>query len=164
MLREQGDFHNQTFAWWIGRIGGIILQANQKSLERLYENGMTIFEENYDYTAEYILVKPESYLYGVLNDYILQWREYGFEKYFESMHLFDKPIVDAKDPRKVLTMYMLSAGLYLWLTSVGIACIVFAAERVVKYLADYRHSESQSKVEVFEDQLEYDVERHNEIV
>lgn len=113
--------------------------------------------------SEQIFVKPESYIYdiyNVLNDFILQGHQHGFFKLFESIHFPHEPIVDVQDPRKVLTMSMLSAGFYSWLISIVVACLVFVAEHVVRYYTRTRHL---GEVEKFYDELVYDVEHVDNI-
>jgi hypothetical protein len=66
---------------------------------------------------------------------------------FESRN-FLSPKVDKEDPRKVLTMYMLSAGFYIWLGSVLVACVVYVAEHVVRYFTRTRYL-NRSGVEIY---------------
>lgn len=157
MVFEQHDYGNQTFALWIGRVEKTILQGHKLFIQRLYETGMTVLNQDYDFSVENILIKPESYLCSVLNDFIYQWYEHGFNKHHQKINLPSSPIVDTNKDPKVLTMHMLSAGFYLWSATVLIACFVFIAEHVVSYFASFRRSEREEEVEVYEDELEYDV-------
>lgn len=49
---------------------------------------------------------------------------------------------------KILTLFMLSAGFWVWLVSVAIACIVFFCEHIVKCVENYL-LRIVSKVDIF---------------
>lgn len=125
----------------------------------MFETGVKLCDEDYFYDAHSALVKPESYLYSVFNEFILHWFEHGFSKLDQLNNLPEEPQIEVKDPRTVLTLYMLSAGFYLWLITVLIACVVFIGENVVSYFASKRRSEPECEiVEIYEDEIEYDLE------
>lgn len=139
MIDNQIVFGNQSFALWTGRMGKNVMFGNREAVQLLYESGVTLLSEDYNFKAEYFSVKPESFIFDVLNDFILLCHQHGIFKYFESINLPHVPVARIKDPRKVLTMYMLSAGLYLWLICIAIACLVFLIEHVVRYFSRTRH-------------------------
>lgn len=141
-------FGNQTFAWWVGKIGKVIIQGSKTHLEKLLESGVTIlYDEEYNFEMEHIYVKPESYIFQALNDFVLHWHEHGFSKLFQSLHLPGSPeVIEDKDPKTVLTMHMLSAGFYLWLISIAIASLVFLSEHVVRYFLITRHLHKEMNV------------------
>lgn len=157
MIENQTLYRNQSFALYVARLGQTILQDSKEYFQELYESGMTVVKDNiHTMQSENVLTKPGSYITEVLNTFILQCHQHGI---FQHLYLkyIDPPIVQPKDPKKVLTMYMLSAGFYLWLISISVACIVFVIEHIVRYFSRTRHLIRESEVEIFYDELEYDV-------
>lgn len=152
------NYGNQSLAMFVGRMGPIVLQGTKIYIQRLYERGLTIIDENLHTSSEHTLTKPGSLINELLNNFILQFQQHGFFQHLYQKHLH-MPIVNLKDPRKILTMYMLSSGFYLWLMSVAVACIVFVIEHIVRYFSRTRHLTSESEVTIFYDELVYDVER-----
>lgn len=114
---------------------------------------MVLLESNLRTHLEFFYVMPESYILEVLNDFILQCHQHGFFLHFESKY-FESPIIETKDPRKILTFYMLSAGFYIWLMSVSVACVVFVYEHFVRYFTRTRYLRHRRKIEVYYDELE----------
>lgn len=139
MINKQSSIGNQSFALWTGRMGKNIMFGDRDAVQLFYEKGMTLLNEDYYFKADYFSVKPESFIFDVLNDFILQCHQHGIFKHFESINLPHVSVADIKDPRKVLSLYMLSAGLYLWLICVAVACLVFLIEHVVRYFSRTRH-------------------------
>lgn len=134
LIDAQITHSNQSFVLWNnGKLGNAILSGDREETQKLYESGMSFLSENARYHSEYILVKPESFIYDLINDFIYHCHQYGFFQHFESINFPLPPIPTVKDTRKILTMNMLSAGFYLWIISVIVACVVFFAERIVFY-------------------------------
>lgn len=75
-------------------------------------------------------VNAYSVVYESIEKFILEAHQHGIIQFIESRYSSKK-----QRPResgtKVLTMYMLSAGFYVWLVSVAIACVVFICEHIV---------------------------------
>lgn len=159
-MQDQLIHSNQTFAMFVPRIGPMLLQGTKNETKNLYESGMTLINENIVMHSEVIMLKKGTYIKDVLNTFILQCQQHGFFEHLYLKHIHFQ-VVDEKDPNKVLTMYMLSAGFYLWLMSIAIACIVFVIEHVVRYFSRTRNLIVEPKVEVYYDELEYDVVRNN---
>jgi hypothetical protein len=113
----------------------------------VFSSEMVLLKDNLRTYFEVFFTQPESYILEVLNDFILQCHQHGFIDYFERKN-FEQPRVEEKDPRKVLTLYMLSAGFYIWLGSVFVACVVFVAEHVVRYFTRTRYL-NRSGVEIY---------------
>lgn len=162
MKETQINHGNESFALFTFKNGKLPLYFEKKEMKKLLESGMTLLNDDYRLHSEYVMVKPESYIYSVLNDFILQCHQYGFFNHFQSKK--SKPLVlEIKDTsRKVLTMHMLSAGFYLWLMTVLLACVVFLIEHVVRYVSRTRHLVDRGEIEVYYDELDYDVDRTEE--
>lgn len=154
MILNQVDYRNETFAAWMGKIGQSIYYGTLQEKEQILSSAMSLLDEDYNVHYEYVLVKPESVIYEVLNEFILQCHQHGFMRHFESIYFPYPPIIEPEDPRRVLTMYMLSAGFYLWLITIAVACLVFVGEHVVRYYSRTRHLPPRSEVEIFYDELE----------
>lgn len=163
MKKTQINHGNQSFAFYTYKMGKVPLYFNKTEMKQLLESGMTLLNDDYLLHSEYVMVKPESYIYSVLNDFILQCHQYGFFNHFQTKE--SKPLVlEIKDTsRKVLTMHMLSAGFYLWLMSVLLACVVFLIEHVVRYVSRTRHLVDEDEIEVYCDELNYDVDGAEEM-
>lgn len=84
-------------------------------------------------------VKSDSELFATVEKFILKSHQHGLIKAQESQFVSMKQKFIQSDEPKVLTMYMLSAGLYLWLLSVAIACVAFVAEHVVFHINQKIH-------------------------
>lgn len=128
---------------------------NQEFNNAVFSSDMVFLKQDLRTHFEAFHVRSGSYIHDVLNDFILQCHQHGFIEYFISRH-FKLPKIDKRDTRKVLTMYMLSAGFYLWIISVVVACVVFVIEHIVRYfsrtikLAAPRRSEVFCEVDEFE--------------
>lgn len=146
----------------VPRIGPIVLQGTREDIKKFSESGMTLINENIVMQSEFVLLKPGSYIKDVFNTFILQCQQHGFFEHLYLKHIHYQ-VIDEKDPNKVLTMYMLSAGFYLWLMSIAIACIVFVMEHVVRYFSRTRHLIVETNIEVYYDKLEFDVVRNKKI-
>lgn len=108
-------------------------------MAQLLESGMTVVKDDYYFKSEYIMVNPESYISSILDDFILRFHQSGIFVYLNNKYKPDSLIFKTKDPRKMLTIYMLSAGFYLWLISVLAACLVFVIEHAVRYFSRTRY-------------------------
>jgi hypothetical protein len=106
---------------------------------------MVLLEDDLRTHHEVFVVRTESFILDILNEFILQCHQHGFIDYFERKN-FKQPLFKEEDPRKVLTMYMLSAGFYIWLSSILVACVVFVAEHVVRYFTRTRDFGPRVKV------------------
>lgn len=82
-----------------------------------------------------------SVLYESFSKFILECHQHGITDYFEKRYKrYPRQI---KDEPKILTMYMLSAGFYVWLGSVAIAFLTFVGEHVVKYYTNRKNKREQ---------------------
>jgi hypothetical protein len=77
------------------------------------------------------LTLKNDFFVNSLDKFILECHQHGIGEHFRN--LFSSLYESKPSPKKpnVLTMQMLSAGFYIWLAVVGIACIVFVFEHIV---------------------------------
>lgn len=90
----------------------------------------TVLDETYQTFTTKISTLARGFLGEILEKFILEAHEYGILESIERrafLHAHFKHQFESKP--KVLTMYM-SAGFYIWLGTVGTACIVFIAEHI----------------------------------
>lgn len=133
-VEKQVRFRNETFAFRTARVGKTITTGGKQFIETLFRNNMRLLSDDYDVHYDFFLVMFGSYIDQPLNEFILQCQQHGIIKYFEFVNIRPPNAAPkAGAPRKVLTTYILSAGLYLWLASVAVACVVFVLEHVVDY-------------------------------
>lgn len=143
LMRRQYESRNQTFAIFTCRLPKSTILSQIRSLSHknfsstVFSSDMVVLNEDLRTHHEVFIVRSESYIIDVLNDFILRCHQHGFFKYFESQY-FETPEIIVEDARKILTFNMLSAGFYLWLISIVVACLVFIVEHVVRYFSRTR--------------------------
>lgn len=77
------------------------------------------------------LTFQRAHLSAIFEKFILEAHQHGIIDYCYRQFYNSIDIEKLVKPKtKVLTFYMLSAGFYIWLASVGIACLVFICEHV----------------------------------
>lgn len=96
-------------------------------------------EDNFQsYFAHWMVIRY-SVVYKSLEKFILECHQHGIFEFIRRK--YRKIPKQVETEQKVLTMYMLSAGFYIWLGSALIACIVFIGEHVHKYVSDRKRRE-----------------------
>jgi hypothetical protein len=99
---------------------------------------LTIFEEYY-YLTSIVWVVGE---YGVFTDFIdmfvLELHQHGIISHFLNLEKANK-ISKLPPGPQVLTLFTLSAGFIVWISTVFVACITFVCEHVVRYLTVTRY-------------------------
>lgn len=121
-VQAQIDHGNQTFAFLAGRAGRQIWGSVDNN-EAILSSEVEILEDDYFLQHESILVRPESFIYELLSDFILRYTEHGIDEIVDQN--FKKHVRDSK---VVLTMSLLSAGFTIWLCSVCLANVFFIVE------------------------------------
>lgn len=101
------------------------------------QKNFTVSEDNYETSFSPWLVKMHSKVYEPLSKFILECHQHGLTEYFTRKN--DVNRIKVKKGPKIHTMYMLSAGFYIWLGTVGVACFVFVIELVVNCLKNRRN-------------------------
>lgn len=91
------------------------------------DEGMITVSDNYQWHTSVWMTFPFSHVYRTVENFILQCHQNGLIEYWQSLFYPDKSVKVAEKPKK-LTVLVLSAGFYLWLSSVCVACFVFIGE------------------------------------
>jgi hypothetical protein len=105
------------------------------SMLKLFET----FKGDSSYPLSWLSTKW-SFFIDVLNKFLMESEQYGFTQHFYDLEFFYSGFNKDTSEKQVLTLQMLSAGFFVWLISVIIACIVFAIEHVIAY---YKRRNSQ---------------------
>lgn len=147
LVNRQSTERNQTFAFWTLRFEKFIFMGYQDFMYKVYESDMRILNDDFSVQFDYILVIYQSFIYETLNDFILRCNEHGFTKIYKSLYC-DQPIIKNHDKPVVLTMQMLSAGFYLWLCSVAVACIVFICEHMTVNFTRIRQTKKRTEIKL----------------
>jgi hypothetical protein len=148
-------FDNDTFVIPYLRLfhKNSLVATNDESVYKDMHKYFKLFEE--DYNLYFYSWSVGAQLYESFQKYILECHQHGIITYLNQKYFptFLKP--DEEEDPRVLTMYMLSAGFYLWLGSIVVACIVFIGEHVVRYFSkrrrEYRENLKSCVVSRFED-------------
>lgn len=139
---KQKIYGNDTFALRLCYVGGkdivtaSAMYQNSGSRKMYSHIGYKSEQQNFfvipeDFRWSFLSwhVLQNSFIYEPLEKFILNCHQHGI-----MAHLVDKLIPSLSEERKegpkVLTTFMLSAGFYVWLTSVLIAIIVFILEHI----------------------------------
>lgn len=133
-LRNQIQFKNDSFAMVIDRkVFDQTMAAKVKDFIAFNEV-FRITDDNLGFRYWTWTVSSNSGIFLSLEKFILESHQHGIIRSFESKYETMKRKFTPQDDPKVLTMYTLSAGLYIWLGSVAIACITFVTEHVVFHI------------------------------
>lgn len=124
----------------------IVNRAFEKCFEmenpKLHENTYKIVRITDDdlvtgVNSWYILMY--SVVHNSVNKFLLACHQNGIIVHFQNMrnYIFIEPgeVATEEKKAKVLSMHMLSAGFYVWLASIGFACIVFVFEHIYKLVS-----------------------------
>jgi hypothetical protein len=101
----------------------------------------TSFESSRGFPLSW-LAKRTSYFIEDLNKFLMEVEQYGFKEYLYNSK-FENIAPTSEPGPQILTMYMLSAGFYIWLGSVVIACIVFAIEHIVALIDNMKNHNNE---------------------
>lgn len=93
-----------------------------------------MFEEIYQTSTTSLFTHYRGYFNEILNKFILEAHQHGILVYLKRRAYRFGDINDQVESEpKVLSMFMLSAGFYVWLATVALACIVFIGELIIFY-------------------------------
>lgn len=138
------EYENDTFAQIVNRnhLISIFDGKNIKEIEKNLRLFKMLEDETFLTTFTSFLPHYRSYLNEILERFILEAHQHGIIDYCyrQAYRVNDFSGLIVSDP-KVLTMYMLSAGFYIWLGSIVIACIVFIYEQIRFTIEVYTTSE-----------------------
>lgn len=105
----------------------------------------TITKDNYETSFAPWYVMIYGVFYESLSKFILESHQHGFTEHFERVGRI-APDRSVEENAKVLTMFMLSAGFYVWLGSVAVACLTFIVEHLIKSRKNKKDRPSQPAV------------------
>lgn len=134
-LEKNEDFEDGTFAtmmsrsyWLRASEHNFRYKTNVKILEK-----MRMIDENFYWQSSYWILQSNSFLYELLNNFILETHQHGFIKRFESLNAYNKITIPKEKGPEILTIFMLSAGFYVWLATVLSAILTFIGELAVSH-------------------------------
>jgi hypothetical protein len=134
------EFENDTFAE-IVQHDFLDVMFNGSNYQEIQDNirHFKMLDEPFKTLTSTIETFHRGYMSEVFEKFILEAHQHGIVEYFyrKIYNRFGKIKEDLETETKVLTMYMLSAGFYVWLGTVGIACIVFIGEHI-KFAIDMK--------------------------
>lgn len=103
-------------------------RIKEEGLEQIEKNMITL-DDNYRWHTSAWIVYPFSHVYKMVEEFILNCHQNGLIEHWIDITFVDKTL-DIEEPPKQLKMYMLSAGFYVWLSSVAFACSIFLGELI----------------------------------
>lgn len=106
--------------------------------ETASENNFVV-EGNIEVSFAPWMTMTYSLLYDSISKFILEAKQHGFVVHFEKEN--DLPEAVLEDEPKILTMYILSAGFYVWLGSIIIAFAAFICEHIHFYVVNHKQKE-----------------------
>lgn len=122
-----------------------VLRSKSDDIARAYFDNFLLLTDNIGVFFAPWYTRIYSVMYDSLSKFIHEANQHGFVVRFERLHsVFE---IQWEDEPQVLTMYMLSAGFYVWLGSVTIACIAFVVELVFHW---FKQRKRQSQVKIIE--------------
>lgn len=156
-MLKQNQFGNQTFAMLVAKIDEIpwMIADDRDDFKDAFSKLFFYSHDVYKLQHENVYVNPGSDFYKPLEELILKMHEHGLIHYLKILYLgrCKLPKFERENENQVLTMYLLSAGFYLWLFMVLVSIIAFIAEHIYRYFTRRRNS---SNVIIYE--LHYDYE------
>lgn len=124
-------YGNGTFAEFVNRnhLRSIFDGKNFTEIQQNFRLYKMLDDETYLTTFTSFITFYRGYLNEVLEKFILEAHQHGIVDYWQRQ-VYRFGDVSNEVELKVLTTYMLSAGFYIWLGSIAVACIVFIGEHV----------------------------------
>lgn len=126
-------YENDTFAEIVDMhfLGHIFNGSNFNEIKeniRLFK----MFDEPYKFITTSIETFHRGYLTEVLEKFILEAHQHGILEYLHRrVYKYGDIKEEIESSPQVLTMYMLSAGLCIWLGAVFVACLAFIGENII---------------------------------
>lgn len=116
--------------------------------------GLIKLDDNYRWHTSVWIVLQYSHVYKTVERFVLLCHQHGFIEHWLDLFHYETFLMNDTEP-KVLTMKMLSAGFYIWLVSVAIACVVFIGEHIyffsmkkINHNVCLKHSKKAKKKQV----------------
>lgn len=116
---------NQLTTMFHFRPGG----SNFGDVRRKFECFHWLYEEVFQTASISILTFSRGYLNEILDKFIMECHQHGIiQRFRRYTNRFEEFKLNFDRETQVLSLFMLSAGFYVWLITVAIACIVFIGE------------------------------------
>lgn len=107
---------------------------NTDEIDEIIRSFKMLDEEPFKETKLSFYTPSRGYMSEILEKFVLEAHQSGILVHYKRLaYKFEKIKEEVESDLQVLTMYMLSAGLYVWLFTVAVACLVFIGEHVVYY-------------------------------
>lgn len=130
------NFGNESFAYLMLRIPPSLflksIQSEKISPEDIDAVTELLDDNIYVFGFGWDIFIGKKFMSETVDAFILKSLQHGIVNYYERKYHADAPKV-IEDPRRILTMHMLSAGWYLWLGGIVLAFIVFIFEHIVRW-------------------------------
>lgn len=136
---QQEIFGNDTYAILFNFVGDNDVSSGAENNQQFeyMERNILVIPEDYRWHMLSWHVHPQSFIYEPLQKFILECHQHGFIINLMN-NLFTTLVKPEAEGPQVLTMFILSAGFYIWLCTVLIAIVVFFIEHLLFYLSKQR--------------------------
>lgn len=137
--KNQIQFHNETFAELVNQnfLGALFNGTNFNEIEENLQSFKMLHEEPFQRSTMNFFTSSRGYLAEILEKFILEAQQHGILDYFHRrVYRFEKVKENIESETQVLSMYMLSAGFYVWLVTVALACFVFIGEHIFFFIKE----------------------------
>lgn len=132
-MNSQVNFRNESFGMSMSRDMFAGWLATSKSSRDIVD-AFRVLDDNYMEVPLSFSTHPQTIIAESLNKFILECHQHGFCANFISKAFDFIDLGNDKQGPQVLTRTKLSAGFFVWLATVVVACVVFALEHLVHYL------------------------------
>lgn len=139
--KNQILFGNDTFANLKSYISeSEEISGSKKSKEMFKNDNLFLIPEDFLWHLISWHVAPQSFIYEPLEEFILNCHQNGMILHLMRQILPKESMFIESESPPVLTMYMLSAGFYIWLITVLLSVIVFMLEHLYDLFQYYAES------------------------
>lgn len=149
-IKEEPDYEYFAMSWFRLQLRLFnrkyaLMVSNEGTKISEFLKEIKVLDDNYRWLTASWLTMPLSHTFKPIEMFILRCHENGIIEYWTEMFYQDRSKEIKDDPKK-LTMDIMSAGFYIWLGSVAVACLVFIGEHIYCFIVR-RRSESERKEE-----------------
>lgn len=135
MIWRHLEYENDTFAFEVSNDENVFGLKKNRGVEyalNVTKDLHSVFAtvEGYRTVSISWLANKYDYFIETLDKFILECDQHGITSHFNNLHRkFENMASDPSEPQ-VLTMEILSAGFWVWFSTVIIACFVFILEHI----------------------------------
>lgn len=130
------NFGNETFVTPYIRLSGnsIQMKTDHEDFKDIHKQFKVLDD---DYRLYFYSWYVEAHLFESFQKFILELHQHGIIKYLDRKYFSIATTPDEEKPKQ-LTLFMLSAGFYIWLITVVVALIAFIGEIIYRYFSQSR--------------------------